>query len=97
MTRPIPPMALEARALLRRYPDLQATELDRLLRIFPRLPIQETALMTAEDDLRGNLDRFRSDHPRQVRGSMGLGLLLLSIPATMAAAFLWAIWQTLAG
>jgi hypothetical protein len=51
----------------------------------------------AEADLLNALDQFRRDHPRLVHGPMWMGLLLLAIPATMAAAFLWAIWQTLAG
>ena len=97
MTRPVSPMASEARALLRRYPDLESTELDRLLEIFPRLPILETALMTAEEDLRAKLHAFQRGHRRQVGGPAWQGLVLLAIPALMAAAFLWAIWQTIAG
>ena len=97
MTRPISPMASEARALLRRYPNLDLTELDRLLEIFPRLPILETALMTAEEDLRAKMHAFQREHRRQVRGPAWQGLVLLAIPAVMAAAFLWAIWQTVAG
>jgi hypothetical protein len=93
----VAPLALEARSLLSRYPDLEAAELDRLQRIFRRLPILETALITTETDLGGQLDRFRRDHPRYVHGPLWHGLLLLSIPATLASAFLWAIWQTITG
>jgi hypothetical protein len=97
MTRPIPPLALEARSLLDRYPDLKAGELDRLQRIFPRLPILETALMTTETNLAAKLDSFRRDHPRHVGGSPWFGLIVLAIPASIASAFLWAMWQTFTG
>ena len=97
MSRPASPMAAEARALLRRYPNLERTEIERLLQIFPRLPILETALMTAEDELGGKLDAFRREHERQMRGPAWHGLFLLAIPAAFATAFLWALWQTVAG
>ena len=97
MTRLVSPMASEARALLRRYPNLEQPELERLLQVFPRLPLLETALMTAEEDLRTKLDRFRREHGRRVRGPAWHGLLLLAIPAAMTAAFLWALLQTLSG
>ena len=97
MTRPDTHMASEARVLLRRYPNLELSELQRLLHIFPRLPILETALMTAEEDLRVKLDAFRRDHRHRVRGSAWQGVVLLAIPAAIAVAFLWAIWETLSG
>ena len=81
----------EATSLLQRYPDLSSWELDRLVSIYPHLPMLHVALMTADDELGPRLEAFQRNHRRRLRTPFRqLGGLLIPL-AIMIVVMLWAI------
>ena len=81
-------LAVEATQLISRYPDLTTAELDRLIRIYPRLPILDVGLMTADASISARLDAFCRDHGRKLSRSTAGLLLFLILPI---AVFIWAL------
>ena len=71
-------LAVEATRLISRYPDLTGAELDRLIDIYPRLPILDVGLMTSDPSISTRLDAFCRDHGRKLKHSP-VGLLLFMI------------------
>lgn len=60
-------IAGEATELVRRYPDLRTEEVDRLVEIYPRLPMLHLALMASDDQLAPRLEDFQKKHRRRIR------------------------------
>lgn len=83
----------EATALLERYPDLLPWEVDRLVKIYPHLPMLHIALMTSDEELGPRLEAFQKDHRRRLRTPFRqLGGLLIAL-AIMFVVLLWAIFN----
>ncbi|MBA2919477.1 hypothetical protein GON01_10485 [Sphingomonas sp. MAH-20] len=92
-THPLSPAASEAEALLDRYPSLGDRELERLIAIFPRLPILDVGLMSSDADLAPKMERFRQDHADRLEPSAAKSLLFvllyLALPVMLTIGFLW--------
>lgn len=80
--------ALEIETLLLRYPDLDTRELETLIELFPRLPMIDVALMTADDRLSDPLAAFHRDHGDKFYTPIRVLMALLAGPL-FAAAILW--------
>ena len=80
--------ALEIETLLLRYPDLDPRELETLIALFPRLPMIDVALMTADDRLSDPLAAFHRDHGDKFYTPIRVLMALLAGPL-FAAAILW--------
>ena len=87
------PLAEEARELLLRYPALSGQELQRLIDIFPQLPILDVGLMTSDDRLAPKLDAFQREHGRAIKTALISLLIPLSYPIIMTLVVLWAIYR----
>ncbi len=81
-------LAVEATQLISRYPDLTAAELDRLIDIYPRLPILDVGIMTSDPSISTRLDAFCREHGRKLKRSNAGLLLFLILPI---AVFIWAL------
>ncbi|HEU4967355.1 hypothetical protein [Sphingomonas sp.] len=91
-THPLSHAAAEAEALLRRYPSLGNRELERLIAIFPDLPILDVGLMSMDAELSTKMDRFRYDHADRVEPaarSIMFVLVYLALPVMMTIGLLW--------
>ena len=92
-THPLSHAATEAEALLRRYPELGGRELERLVAIFPGLPVLDIGLMSMDADLSSKLDRFRRDHADRLEPSIAKSIMFvfmyLALPVMMTIGFLW--------
>lgn len=78
-------LADEATVLVRRYPAISAADADRLVAIYPKLPMLQIAMMSSDEELAPRLEAFRRDHasrlrvpPRHVAGLLS-PLLLMTI------------------
>ncbi|MEO6217567.1 MAG: hypothetical protein ABIO86_16180 [Sphingomonas sp.] len=80
--------AFEIETLLLRYPDLDMRELETLIELFPRLPMIDVALMTADDRLSDPLAAFHRDHGDKFYTPIRVLMALLAGPL-FAAAILW--------
>jgi hypothetical protein len=92
-THPLSHAATEAEALLSRYPSLGSRELERLIAIFPNLPILDVGLMSMDANLSDKMERFRRDHadllePSAAR-SIVFVLVYLALPVMMTIGLLW--------
>ena len=79
--------------LLGRYPQLSLEEEAFVLRFLKRGPEDEIARLTANRDIKPQLDRFCADHAREFRVGPGKFLLALTIVAAVVAAvvLLWEV------
>ena len=64
---PAPTPAEQAKALLRRYPNLSEVELARLIAVYRELPAVDMALMLSDEQLAPSMDRFAADHRSRLR------------------------------
>lgn len=80
-------LAVEATQLISQYPNLTAAELDRLIDIYPRLPILDVGLMTADPSISTRLDAFCREHGRKLKRSNAGLLLFLILPIVV---MIWA-------
>lgn len=87
--RPPSDLGLEFGRLLRRYPDLTEREIDRLVDLYPRLPMLELGLFAADDRLVGRLDAFRCEHRRRLRHPVSRLGIVLAVAALLIG---WAVW-----
>ena len=60
-------LAEEATGLVERYPHLQSAEVERLVAIYPRLPMLHLALMASDEKLAPRLEAFQKKHRRRIR------------------------------
>ena len=74
------PIADEVHELIIRYPDLADHELERLIDIYPRLPMLEAGLMTADERLAPKLDAFHEAHGHRIRMPLSHLAIFLSVP-----------------
>lgn len=81
----------EATSLLERYPDLSPREIDRLVNIYPDLPMLHVALMTSDDELAPRLEAFHADHGKRLRTPFRQLLPLLIPVAMLLVVSLWTI------
>ncbi len=65
--QPEPSRLHQAAELVSRYPDLDESEIVRLIRLYRAMSALDVALMMSDDDLAERLDRFRRDHRSQIR------------------------------
>lgn len=79
----------ETETLLLRYPDLNARELETLIALFPRLPMIDVALMTADDRLSEPLAAFHRDHGDKFYTPMRVLMALLAGPLAIAGILWW--------
>jgi hypothetical protein len=80
-------LADEATVLIRRYPAISEAEADRLVAIYPKLPMLQLAMMSSDEELSPRLEAFRRDHagrlrvaPRHIAGLLS-PMLLVAIVA----------------
>ena len=83
----------EATALLQRYPDLAQWEIDRLVSIYPHLPMLHIALMTSDDELEPRLAAFQRDYGRRLRTPFRQVVVLLVPLAIMFVVLLWTVFR----
>lgn len=81
----------EATVLIRRYPGLSSGETDRLVEIYPQLPIVQLALMSSDDELAPRLEAFRKDHGRRLRTPGHHIAALLSPVFLLAIVIAWVV------
>lgn len=81
----------EATVLVRRYPQISSEEEDRLLAIYPRLPIVQLALMSSDEELAPRLQAFRKAHARRVKPRPRDIAPLFAPVFLLAIALAWAI------
>jgi len=79
----------EVADLLDRYPNLSEIELARLINLYRGLSALDMALMISDPQLAPSLDRFSSDHRRQLRTPFRQYATLVVIAV---AGFALAIW-----
>jgi hypothetical protein len=82
-------LADEATVLVRRYPDISRSEADRLVAIYPRLPILQVAMMSSDDELAPRLEAFRRDHACRLRIPLRHIAALLSPMILLAIILVW--------
>ena len=80
---------LRVEALLSRYPSLDQRELKTLIDLFPKLPILDAALMTADERLSDNLAAFHRDHGGKLRTPLTLWFAFLLVPMVVAVGLAW--------
>lgn len=82
-------VASEATQLIDRYPDLDPTDLDRLIDIYPQLPMVQLALMSSDEELAPRLEAFKRDHRKRIRTPFHqYGALMIPV-VLMAMVVLW--------
>ena len=59
--------AIDAEALLNRYPDISEQELATLIRTLAELPLLNFGLLAANESLGPKLDQFYADHGAKLR------------------------------
>ena len=75
--------------LLLRYPDLAERELERLIAIYPRLPMLEAGLITADERLAPKLDAFHSAHSHRIRMPLSHLAVIFAVPLFYLAVAAW--------
>lgn len=84
-------VAREATELIGRYPDLQTEDLDRLIHIYPQLPMVQLALLGSDETLAPRLESFQKDHRKRIRTPFRQWAAL-TIPVLMlAVVLLWTV------
>ena len=73
--------------LLRRYPGLTDDEMHELLHFVRKGPALELGLLTGNEELKPQLDRFRADH----QGSFAIGRKEIAVIAALVAVIVLAI------
>ncbi|HZV19765.1 MAG TPA: hypothetical protein VFF84_13830 [Sphingobium sp.] len=82
-------LALQAEALVARYPDLSDHELANLIDIFPYVSILDRGLMSADPRLSEKLAAFHRDHGRKLKAPGATLIAFLAFPTLVAAGVLW--------
>ena len=78
-------VAREATELIGRYPHLATKDLDRLIHIYPQLPMVQLALLSSDEVLAPRLESFQRDHGPRIRtpfrqyGALLIPVLLLAV------------------
>lgn len=91
-TRPVDDQRMgRIEALLRRYPGLTDDEMGELLLFFRKGPALEVGLLTGNEELRPQLDRFRAENARALSiGARELAIIAVLIVIVLAVvALLW--------
>lgn len=84
-------VAREATELIGRYPNLKTEDLDRLIDIYPQLPMVQLALLSSDEALAPRLESFQKDHGKRIRTPFRQWAVL-TIPVLMlAAVLLWTV------
>jgi hypothetical protein len=80
----------EAERLLRRYPDVDDQETERLVRFMKEAPALEVALLTCKDHLKRPYAAFRHDQRRHFEMDWGrVALATFAFCAVIAAVAAW--------
>ena len=78
--------------LLLRYPQIDAAEEAAILRFLKKAPAVQTGLLTADESVRPQLERFKSDHSREFTvGPKGMAIAAAIIAAIVALCML--LWD----
>lgn len=88
---PAPRPVEEARALIRRYPNLSETELARLINLYRQLSALEMALMLSDEKLAPSLDRFSTEHRSRIRTPIRHYAALVGYALVGIGAIAWAV------
>ena len=81
----------EATVLVRRYPNVNPVELDRMVAILPRLPVLDFALMMSDEELGPRLDQFTRSQRGRLRRPLKEIAGLLSPVALAALVIAWLV------
>lgn len=82
-------IASESVELLSRYPDLTSIELDRLIGMYPKIPMLQVALMSADEELAPKLEAFQKTWGRKIRTPIRQIAGLLAPLALLIGLVLW--------
>jgi len=85
-------LADEATVLVRRYPEISAFEADRLVAIYPKLPVLQVAMMSSDEELAPRLEAFRKDHADRLRVPARHVASLLSPLMLVAILVIWMVF-----
>lgn len=88
---PMGSQAEEAASLIGRYPNLEESEVVRLIDVYGRLSALDAALIMSDERLGPKLDRFFDDHSSAISKPLRQYAVLLAIAATGILVTLWAI------
>ena len=83
------PIAEEVQMLLVHYPHLSDDALDRLIAIYPRLPVLDAGLITADERLAPKLDAFHDAHGHRIRMPLSHVMVILAVPLFYLAVVAW--------
>lgn len=76
-SRPLSDTGLRAESLLSRYPAISDREVEELIEIFPKLPILDLGLMTADERISANIAEFHKAHGKKLKASNTSLIILL--------------------
>ena len=87
-SRPVDRARMErVAALIARYPALTDDEIHEALLFLRKGPALDVGLLTGNDEIRPQLDRFRADHHR----ALSIGVREIAVIAVIVALFLAAV------
>lgn len=82
-------LTLKVEALLKRYPNLSEDGLADLIEMLPFVPVLDTALMAADDELSRRFEAFHRDHRHKLQPA------LPTLAATLLFPAMFLIWLLL--
>ncbi len=83
--------------MLRRYPNLQRGELERLIEIFPKLSLSELELLVSYPGATSKLDTFRQEQGGKLQTPLLKMLLIVLGPAVLLYTTFWLLWHAFNG
>ena len=83
------PIVEEVHDLVSRFPHLSEEELNRLIDLYPRLPILEAGLLTADEHLAPKLDAFCEQHGHRIRMPLSHLSVIFAVPAFYLLVVAW--------
>ncbi len=90
--RPLSDVGQKAELLLQRYPSISERELDQLIEIFPRLPILDLGLITADDRISAKVAEFHQAHKARLKtpkAALIVQILILLLVPAVTVALAW--------
>ncbi len=90
--RPLSELTIEVRRLLGNYPNLSEDELAVLIELYPRVPLIDIALLSADEQVGDKLDSFHHEHVARMPPTMATLAAFLWFPALLVAGVIfWAV------
>ena len=86
-------LTLKVETLLKRCPNLSEDELADLIEMVPFVPVLDTALMAADEELSQRFEAFHRDHGHKLKPKLPTLAATLLFPAMF---LIWLLWWFLA-